>query len=80
MVSTCGYAEFAPAGQGRGWPARFGWTSSDRWFRDSRGHGYCSTPRDNWFLRAIFHPNVAGYEGKAKGLLAEAQRLGLKVP
>ena len=59
--------------------ARFGWTSSDRWFKDSRGHGYCSPPRDNWYLRSIFHPNVAGYEGKAKGLLAEAQRLGLKV-
>jgi hypothetical protein len=59
--------------------ARFGWTSSDRWFKDSRGHGYCSGPRDSWFLRSIFHPNVAGYEGKAQGLLAEAQRLGLKV-
>jgi hypothetical protein len=34
---------------------------------------------DNWFLRSIFHPNVTGYEGKAQGLLAEAQRLGLKV-
>jgi len=59
--------------------ARFGWTASDRWFRDSRGHGYCSPTQDNWFLRSIFHPNVAGYEGKAQGLLAEAQRLGLKV-
>jgi lysophospholipase L1-like esterase len=58
---------------------RFGWSASDRWFKDSRGHGYCSPPRDNWFLRSIFHPNVAGYEGKAQGLLAEAQRLGLKV-
>jgi hypothetical protein len=59
--------------------ARFGWTSSDRWFKDSRGHGYCSPPRDNWSLRSIFHPNVAGYEGSARALLAEAQRLGLKV-
>jgi lysophospholipase L1-like esterase len=59
--------------------ARFGWTASDRWFRDSRGHGYCSPMKDNWFLRSIFHPNVVGYEGKAQGLLAEAQRLGLKV-
>ena len=59
--------------------ARFGWTASDRWFKDSRGHGYCSPPRDNWFLRSIFHPNVAGYEGEAAGLLAEAQGLGLKV-
>ena len=58
---------------------RFGWSASDRWFRDSRGHGYCSPPADNWFLRSIFHPNVAGYQGKAAGLLAEAQRLGLKV-
>ena len=37
--------------------------------------GYCSGPRDNWFLRSIFHPNVAGY-GAGQGLLAEAQRLG----
>ncbi len=59
--------------------ARFGWSASDRWFKDSRGHGYCSPAADNWFLRSIFHPNVAGYEGEAKGLLAEAQRLGLKV-
>jgi lysophospholipase L1-like esterase len=59
---------------------RFGWTASDRWFVDSRGHGYCSPPADNWYLRSIFHPNVAGYEGKARGLLAEAQRLGLKTP
>ena len=59
--------------------ARFGWTSSDRWFQDSRGHGYCSPPRDNWFLRSIFHPSVAGYEGGARALLVEAQRLGLKV-
>jgi hypothetical protein len=58
---------------------RFGWTASDRWFRDARGHGYCSVPEDNWFLRSIFHPNVAGYEGAARGLLAEAQRLGLEV-
>ncbi len=58
---------------------RFGWSASDRWFRDSRGHGYCSTPDDNWFLRSIFHPNVAGYDGEAQGLLAEARRLGLKV-
>ena len=58
---------------------RFGWTASDRWFTDSRGHGYCSVPEDNWFLRSIFHPNVAGYDGEAAGLLAEAQRLGLKV-
>ena len=59
--------------------ARFGWTASDRWFRDSRGHGYCAPSADNWFLRSIFHPNVAGYDGEATGLLAEAQRLGLKV-
>jgi lysophospholipase L1-like esterase len=59
--------------------ARFGWTASDRWFRDSRGHGYCSPAGDNWFLRSIFHPNVAGYEGEAVGLLAEARSLGLKV-
>ncbi|HVQ28168.1 MAG TPA: hypothetical protein VMV21_01235, partial [Vicinamibacteria bacterium] len=59
--------------------ARFGWTASDRWFRDSRGHGYCSPSSDNWFLRSIFHPNVAGYEGEAAGLLAEAESLGLKV-
>lgn len=59
--------------------SRFGWTASDRWFRDSRGHGYCAPAADNWFLRSIFHPNVAGYEGEAAGLLAEAQRLGLKV-
>ena len=60
--------------------ARFGWSASDRWFKDSRGRGYCSVPRANWFLRSIFHPNVAGYEGKAEGILAEAERLGLNVP
>ena len=59
--------------------ARFGWTASDRWFKDSRGHGYCSPSSDNWFLRSIFHPNVAGYEGEAAGLLAEAKSLGMKV-
>jgi hypothetical protein len=61
------------------WHGRFGWSASDRWFEDSRGHGYCSTPDDNWFIRAIFHPNVAGYQGEAQGLLAEAKRLGIKV-
>jgi hypothetical protein len=60
--------------------SRFGWTASERWFTDSRGHGYCAPPEDNWFLRSIFHPNVAGYAGEAEGLLAEAERLGLAVP
>jgi hypothetical protein len=57
--------------------ARFGWTASDRWFRDSRGHGYCAPASDTWFFKSIFHPTVAGYQGEARGLLAEAQRLGL---
>jgi hypothetical protein len=56
---------------------RFGWTTSQRWWTDSRGHGYCSPESDNWFLRAIFHPNDAGYVGKAAGLVAEAERLGV---
>jgi lysophospholipase L1-like esterase len=59
---------------------RFGWTSSDRWWRDSRGHGYCSRPSDNWVYRAIFHPNDAGYQGKAEGLVAETAALGLPSP
>ena len=57
--------------------ARFGWTSSDRWWRDSRGHGYCSPTADNWGYRSIFHPNDAGYAGEAAGLIAEAERLGV---
>jgi hypothetical protein len=56
---------------------RFGWSSSDRWWRDSRGHGYCSPSSDNWSYRAIFHPNDAGYVGEAVGIVAEAERLGV---
>jgi hypothetical protein len=40
--------------------ARFGWSASDRWFQDSRGRGYCSAPRDIWFLRSIFHLTSPG--------------------
>ena len=57
--------------------ARFGWTSSDRWWRDSRGHGYCAPTAENWGFRSIFHPNDAGYAGEAAGLVAEAERLGV---
>jgi hypothetical protein len=57
--------------------ARFGWTSSDRWWRDSRGRGYCSPASDNWFYRSIFHPNDAGYAGEAPIIVAEAERLGV---
>jgi len=56
---------------------RFGWTSSESWWRDSRGHGYCSRPSENWGYRTIFHPNDAGYQGEAEGLVAEAVALGL---
>lgn len=56
---------------------RFGWTSSARWWQDSRGHGYCSPARDNYFFRTIFHPQDPGYEAKAQGLVAEAERLGV---
>lgn len=56
---------------------RFGWTSSARWWRDSRGHGYCSPEADNYYFRAIFHPRDSGYEAKARGLVAEAERLGV---
>jgi hypothetical protein len=56
---------------------RFGWTSSARWWQDSRGHGYCSPEADNYFFRSIFHPRDSGYEAKARGLLAEAERLGV---
>ena len=57
--------------------SRFGWTASDSWWRDSRGHGYCSPPDDNWYYRLIFHPNDAGYLGKAVGLVDEALALGV---
>jgi len=57
--------------------ARFGWSSSQRWWLDSRGHGYCAPQEDNWVYRSIFHPNEAGYVGKAEGLVAEAEGLGL---
>jgi hypothetical protein len=57
--------------------ARFGWSASERWWRDSRGHGYCTPPEDNWHYRIIFHPNDAGYAGKAGGLVAEMESLGL---
>jgi hypothetical protein len=56
---------------------RFGWTSSSRWWQDSRGHGYCAPEADNFFFRSIFHPRDAGYVAKAAGLLAEAERLGV---
>jgi len=56
---------------------RFGWTASERWWRDSRGHGHCAPPEDNWYYRLIFHPNDAGYRGEALGLAAEAAELGL---
>lgn len=59
---------------------RFGWTSSARWWQDSRGHGYCSAERDNFFFRSIFHPRDSGYEAKARGLMAEAERLGVVPP
>jgi len=55
---------------------RFGWTSSSRWWQDSRGHGYCAPEADNFFFRSIFHPRDAGYVAKAAGLVAEAERLG----
>ncbi len=57
--------------------ARFGWSSSSRWWLDSRGRGYCAPEEDSWVYRSIFHPNEAGYVGKAEGLIAEAERLGL---
>jgi hypothetical protein len=44
---------------------RFGWRASDRWWRDSRGQGYCSPASDVWIYRSIFHPNDAGYAGQA---------------
>jgi lysophospholipase L1-like esterase len=56
---------------------RFGWTSSVRWWQDSRGHGYCAPDADNYFFRSIFHPRDSGYEAKAAGLVAEAERLGV---
>ncbi len=56
--------------------ARFGWTSSSRWWQDSRGHGYCALDVDNYFFRSIFHPRDSGYEAKAEGLVSEAERLG----
>lgn len=56
---------------------RFGWTASARWWQDSRGHGYCSPERDNYFFRTIFHPRDPGYEAEALGLVAEAERLGV---
>jgi hypothetical protein len=56
---------------------RFGWTSSARWWQDSRGHGYCAPEADNYFFRSIFHPRDSGYEAKAAGLVAEAERLGV---
>jgi hypothetical protein len=56
---------------------RFGWTSTARWWQDSRGHGYCSPDADNFFFRTIFHPRTPGYEAKARGLVAEAERLGV---
>src|SRR5262249_30456621 len=61
------------------WHGRFGWAPSHRWVRGSRGHGHSSSPRGKWYLRPVFHPNAAGYQGEAQGLLAEAKRLGLKV-
>jgi hypothetical protein len=57
--------------------ARFGWTSSDRWWRDSRGRGYCAPSSDIWVFRSIFHPNDPGYVGEATGIVAEAERLGV---
>jgi len=60
--------------------ARFGWSASQRWWVDSRGHGYCTTPEENWFYRTIFHPNDAGYAGKAAVLIAQMERLGLAGP
>jgi hypothetical protein len=59
---------------------RFGWTSSARWWQDSRGHGYCAPDAENYFFRSIFHPRDSGYEAKAAGLLAEAERLGVLSP
>jgi hypothetical protein len=56
---------------------RFGWTSSARWWQDSRGHGYCSPEPANYFFRSIFHPRDPGYEAKQRGLVAEAERLGV---
>jgi lysophospholipase L1-like esterase len=56
---------------------RFGWTSSARWWQDSRGHGYCAPAADNYFFRSIFHPQDSGYEAKAAGLVAEAEQLGV---
>ena len=56
---------------------RFGWTSSARWWQDSRGHGYCAPDADNFFFRSIFHPRDSGYEAKAAGLVAEAELLGV---
>jgi hypothetical protein len=56
---------------------RFGWSASDQWWRDSRGHGYCSPESDIWVYRSIFHPNDPGYAAQARGLLAEADRLGV---
>jgi hypothetical protein len=59
---------------------RFGWTSSSRWWQDSRGHGYCAPEADNFFFRSIFHPRDSGYAAKAAGLVAEAERLGVLLP
>jgi hypothetical protein len=56
---------------------RFGWTSSAGWWQASRGHGYCAPTAENYFFRAIFHPNDAGYMVKAAVLVAEAERLGI---
>jgi hypothetical protein len=56
---------------------RFGWTSSSRWWQDSRGHGYCSPESDNFYFRSIFHPRDSGYVAKARGLVLEAQLLGV---
>ena len=47
-----------------------------RW-QASRGHGYCSPAADNYFFRAIFHPNDAGYRAKAAVLVTAAERLGV---
>jgi lysophospholipase L1-like esterase len=57
--------------------ARFGWTTTSRWWQDSRGHGYCSPDADNFFFRSIFHPRTSGYVAKAQGLVLEAERLGV---
>ena len=37
----------------------------------------CAPDTDNFFFRSIFHPRDSGYEAKAAGLVAEAERLGV---